>query len=130
MSNVYRTIDGTQHTLPRLTVRQIIELSARLHERRRAQIIADAKAVGANGADSLRSLAEHDATRDMVGGLIRHAFTVAGSTEIVRMSAGEATDAILAEIPPDEWVTLALDLINATRATDSGKAEGGSGADG
>ena len=67
----------------RLSVRQMILLLDRLHVRRRNNLVADLDAASVESADRLSALAALDKERGLLSGLLRHAFTIEGSIEII-----------------------------------------------
>jgi len=67
----------------RLSVRQMILLLDRLHVRRRNNLVADLDAASVESPDRISALAALDKERGLLSGLLRHAFTIEGSIEII-----------------------------------------------
>ena len=118
-------IDHT--TLRCLTVRELFALSDSIHDAGRRDVLRDCRDAKASPADTVEAMRRHAANKGLVGDMIRHAFTGTGARQIIGIVSGgeDAAEELMQAMPPDEWVTLALRLIGATReGVGAGKEEG------
>ena len=127
MADFATTIAGETRLVPRLTVRQIIDVQNLAAERARVALVQDLDDAGCDAETRLDRLERHRRDTDLVQYVVRQAFTVGGAHEILATAfGGEVPDDIagLAITEQTDLALRALGLDGVKTAANAAKKDG------
>ena len=90
---IYKTND-VEHSLPKLTPYDIVELGEKVYARARERLLTDLDSAGAGPELRLSELKELDRRRGLGSVVVGHGFTVEGAIEIIERSIAIADNGI------------------------------------
>jgi len=94
--------------VPKLKVQELIDLGVLRHERERKNLIEDLEDSGATQEEKLAQLREHRKERGLASILVRSAFTVDGSFQIIRLAMGGEFPEAFETLDPTRLSRIAL----------------------
>lgn len=120
---VITTSEG-QISVPKLTVQQIIDLSATIHESNRSKLMRDLDDSGAPHESRLEALAHFRKEEGLTSVIIRSAFSLEGAMKILAEAFGGEVPNSITELDPTEITNLALSCFGIDVIGEKGESEG------
>ena len=107
-------VDGVQHQLRPLSVRQLASMMRVMGERKAREAIEDGRHAGLSSDEIMERAADARRNAALTSWLIRWCFELDGALQIMREACGgdmERAEQVAALVAPDELTNIALSLI-------------------